>query len=174
MLVNICWMYDKCQGKNSQRAERGWNVIFERSSKGFMEEGQQSTTDRRTASGEGLMTSRSHWLPRKLWFLPAQGLLWYSWLSIEITGIIPHVWACWSGLHSICELQKEIFNSREVMRWQLPARCKMGTGVTWTPAEWAPGLCREKPERITARKSHAGSQATRNPTATWKQVIILE
>lgn len=148
MLVNICWMCDKCQGekKNTCREQREAKTIFERCSKGCLKEGQHSITGRGPTGRGGLMTSRSHWLLRKLWFLPAQGLLWHSWLSLEDTGTIPHVWACWSRLYWICELQQEIFNSREHMRGQFPAGSKMGMGVTWTLPKWAPGLHKEARE----------------------------
>lgn len=42
-----------------------------------------------------------------------------------------------------CQLQQEMFNSREVVVRQLPAACKMRTGVTWMLPKFVPSLVNE-------------------------------
>lgn len=59
-----------------------------------------------------------------------------EWLYI---GVCVYVFDICIEITCLCQLQQEIFNSRETMTGT-PAGCKIGTGVTWTLPKFVPSL----------------------------------
>ena len=78
MLVNICWECDKCQGKK-KNLQREAKTIFEKCSKGCLEEGQHSITGRGPAGRGWHPGHNSALIPGPLFPSEEDGLAWLCW-----------------------------------------------------------------------------------------------